>query len=86
MFLKLPDMRQFMPYPFPVIDEFLHAGIVQQDRPAQHHGHFILFQLARCQPGQERIFFDIIFHDEALSVVVTQTGSKNTVAKCYKQQ
>lgn len=62
VFFELLNMRQFMSYPFAVIDKLLPGGIVQQNGAAQYHRHLILFQLAGCQAGQEGIFFDIIFH------------------------
>ena len=62
MFFELLHVRQFMPDPFAVIDEFLRGGIVQQNGFTQYHGHFILLQLPGCHTGQKRIFFDIILH------------------------
>ena len=60
VFPELLYMGQLMPNPLAVIDKLLARGIVQQNGFAQHHGHFILLQLFGCQPGEERVFFDIV--------------------------
>ncbi len=51
--LKLFDMRQFVPQPFFIIDDFCAGGIVQEDGAAEDHRHFVLFQLPRSKAGKE---------------------------------
>lgn len=41
--VELPYMRQFVPQPFLIVEDFRLSSIVQQYGPAQYHRHFILF-------------------------------------------